>query len=120
MARKLQMVDRSSTEDKKELFVLTHQINTGKVSDYDGQILTPAAWALVTEYDSIDPDTGETIGAKKALVIKLDDGAVIGTISGVFIPQFLDMVDTFGPLTSFSVESGTTKAGRTFIYPMPV
>lgn len=106
-------ITRATTDDKKKVFLMTHSIQAGKMSDLEGQIVEPVDWAL---YDDLDKKTGEL---KTVLSVLTPDGKVYGTISQTFISSFLDLADALGDNAAFEVCSGTTKNGRTFIYPIP-
>lgn len=53
---------------------------------------------------------------KEVLALETTDGEVFATISKVFIPEFLTLVDVFGAdLDEIKVFSKTSRAGRSFI-----
>lgn len=106
-------IKQTTTENKKELYLMTHTIQSGKMSDLDGQTVEPKEWAL---YEDVDKTSGEV---KEVLTVLMPDGNVYGTISRTFIESFVDLTSELGERAPFIVCSGTTKAGRTFIYPIP-
>lgn len=106
-------IKQATTDNKLMIYNLTHSISTGKVSDLEGQTIQPVAWAY---YEDVDKQTGET---KDVLSFVLEDTEVYGTISRVFIETFLEMADALGDNVAFTVKTGTSKAGRKFIFPVP-
>lgn len=108
----------ANTEDKKELYRLTHAVKTGKVIDLAGQTVTVDKWVMYTD-DPDDPDD-PTEKTKEVLTMVLDTGEIVGTISKTFIKEFRDILDVLGELPPLMVETSTTKNGRTFVFPVPV
>lgn len=106
----------ANTEDKKELYRLTHAVKVGKVIDLAGQQIDVDRWALYVEDDPED-ESGE---GKTVLVMVLSTGEIVGTISKTFIKEFKDILDVLGELPSLMVETSVTKGGRTFVFPVPV
>ena len=104
----------ANTEDKKEVYRLTHAVRAGKVVDLAGQTITVDKWALYEE------DTDEGQEPKTVLTMVLDTGEIVGTISKTFIKEFKDIIDVIGELPALLVETSTTKNGRTFVFPVPV
>ena len=104
----------ANTEDKKEVYRLTHAVRAGKVVDLAGQTITVDKWALYEE------DTEEGADPKTVLTMVLDTGEIVGTISKTFIKEFKDIIDVIGELPALLVETSTTKNGRTFVFPVPV
>lgn len=105
----------ANTEDKKELYRLTHAVKTGKVIDLAGQTVTVDKWVMYSD----DPDE-EGKEPKEVLTMVLDTGEIVGTISKTFIKEFRDILDVLGELPALLVETSTTKNGRTFVFPVPV
>lgn len=105
----------ANTEDKKELYRLTHAVKTGKVIDLAGQTVTVDKWVMYSD----DPNE-EGKEPKEVLTMVLDTGEIVGTISKTFIKEFCDILDVLGELPSLLVETSTTKSGRTFVFPVPV
>lgn len=105
----------ANTEDRKELFRMTHAVKTGKVVDLAGQTITVDKWVLYTD----DPDE-EGNEPKEALTMVLETGEIVGTISRTFIKEFRDIIDVLEELPPILVETSTTKNGRTFVFPVPV
>lgn len=105
----------ANTEDRKELYRLTHAVKTGKVIDLAGQTVTVDKWVMYTD----DP-TEEGKDPKEVLTMVLDTGEIVGTISKTFIKEFRDILDVLGELPPLLVETSTTKNGRTFVFPVPV
>lgn len=105
----------ANTEDKKELYRMTHAVKTGKVIDLAGQTVTVDKWVMYSD----DPDE-EGKEPKEVLTMVLDTGEIVGTISKTFIKEFCDILDVLGELPPLLVETSTTKNGRTFVFPVPV
>ena len=104
----------SNTEDKKELYRMTHAVRAGKVIDLAGQTINVSSWVL---YE----DTPEGSDAcKTVLTLVLDTGEIVGTISKTFIREFVDIIDVLGELPALEVATSETKNGRTFVFPVPV
>ena len=104
----------ANTEDKKELYRMTHAVRAGKVIDLAGQTITVNSWVL---YE----DTPEGSDASKTvLTMVLDTGEIVGTISKTFVKEFVDIIDVLGELPPLLVETSETKNGRTFVFPVPV
>ena len=105
----------ANTDDRKELFRMAHAVKTGKVVDLAGQTITVDKWVLYTD----DPDE-EGKEPKEVLTMVLETGEIVGTISKTFIREFRDIIDVLEELPPILVETSTTKAGRVFVFPVPV
>lgn len=105
----------ANTQDKKELYRMTHAVRAGKVIDLAGQTINVALWVL---YE--DTGEGESDASKTVLTMVLDTGEIVGTISKTFIKEFTDIIDVLGELPALLVEISETKNGRTFVFPVPV
>lgn len=74
------------------------------MKDAEDSILSVKAWI-----NYLDDD-------KEVLAIETGDGEVFATISKVFIPEFLTLVEVFGAdLDEIKVFAKTSRAGRKFI-----
>ena len=80
-----------------------------KMIEAAGSVVTPSAFIL---YEDADAKSGEI----KTVLTMEADGEVFGTISPVFIREFMDAADYFGGTPgSIKVLTGETKAGREFV-----
>ena len=94
--------------DARTAYRLT-RANAKKMIEAAGSVITPSAYVL---YEDADAKSGEV---KTVLTLEAD-GEVFGTISSVFIREFMDAADYFGGNPgSIKVISGETKGGREFV-----
>lgn len=94
--------------DKRTAYRLT-RANAKKVVDAAGSVITPSAYVL---YEDEDIKSGEL----KTVLTFEADGEVFGTISPVFIREFMDAANYFGgEIGSIKILTGETKNGREFV-----
>lgn len=94
--------------DKRTAYRLT-RASAKKMIDASGSVLTPSAFVL---YEDADAKSGEI---KKVLTIEAD-GEIFGTVSPVFIREFMDAAEFFGgDPGSIKILTGETKNGRDFV-----
>lgn len=106
----MKLINSKNLNSKRDTYKLTKSVNN-KVSDLDGQTVKVKAWAYFEDVDA----SGEM---KEVLAIMSEDGDTYGTISPVFIREFLDIQEYFeGEPEGDVIEvfTGKTKAGRTFV-----
>lgn len=106
----MKVINSKNLNSKRDIYKLTRSA-TNKVSDLDGQTVKVKAWVYFADIDS----SGET---KDVLAIMDEDGGTYGTISPVFIREFLDIQEYFeGDPEGDIIEvfTGKTKEDRTFV-----
>lgn len=97
----------------KDLYDLTQNPNTRKMTNCAGQRLELAAWAI---YEDVKND-GEIV---TITAIKTVDGDTVATNSAAFRRAFCDMIDLCesvgAPMPeAVEVSKGVTRAGREFV-----
>ncbi len=94
--------------DKRTAYRLT-RANAKKMIEAAGSVITPTAYVL---YEEPDAKSGEI---KTVLTIEAD-GEIFGTVSSVFIREFVDAAEYFnGDVGSIRIITGETKNGREFV-----
>lgn len=106
----MEIIKQSTNVDKRLAYKLSKQTN--KMSDLVGSNVKLEAWIL---YSDIDSKTNES----KEVVSVLVEGRPYATISNTFIKEFKDMIDVFGDEDDLeiTVNEGTSRSGRKYIYP---
>lgn len=94
--------------DKRTAYKLT-RTQAKKMIEAAGSVLTPSAFVL---YEDADAKSGEI---KTVLTLEAD-GEIFGTISTVFIREFMDAAEYFdGNPGSIKVITGETRNGREYV-----
>lgn len=94
---------------KREMFLLSNNPATKKMSEAVGMELAVAKWAVFM-------DVQEDREPMEVLSFKTADGDYFATNSPTFIKDFGNIVDVFGDeLPDILILNGESKAGRTFI-----
>ena len=113
----MEIIKSSGELTKKELYKLTKDSNSRKMTEATGGALDVAAWAYYTDY-RIGKGGEKTDEEQEALSILTVEDEVFSTISPSFIRTFMDIVETFGEKLDgvrVVVNMGESKNGRQFI-----
>ena len=86
-------------------YTLTSSKQVEKVSENAGYIGTPTDYIIYQD------------GDKEVCCIRFEDGKMVGTNSPTFIREIDAMIAAFNKIPRIKIESGTSKAGRTFFIP---
>lgn len=104
---------KTNANTPAEVYNLTMNPQTLKMSDFKGQTIKPQRHCL---YEDVDTKSGEV---KEILTILDDEGNVFGTNSKTFQEDYFKMMELFEGMGSqvneIEVISGKSKSGRDFI-----